>query len=203
VAHAILTRCGEGAEPIALLLDHNAPLIAAILGVLKAGKIYVPLNGTYPRARTSYMMEDSQARLIITNTKMLSLASEPAEGASQVLTIEEIASSLSRENPSLAIVPEAFAYILYTPGATGEPKGIVENHRNVLHFTMNYTNSCHLCADDRVALLQSCSFSGSVHPIFSALLNGAALFLLNVKEEGVAYLADWLTQEEITVFIGG
>ncbi len=68
---------------------------------------------------------------------------------------------------------------------------------------MNYTNSCHLCTDDRLTLLQSCSFSGSVHPIFSALLNGAALFPFYVKEEGIAQLADWLIDEEITVFIGG
>ncbi len=100
VAHAILTRCGVGAEPIALLLNHDAPLIAAILGVLKAGKIYVPLDAAFPRARLTYMLEDSQARLVVTNTKMLSLASELAGEASHVLDIEAIAASVSSDNPA-------------------------------------------------------------------------------------------------------
>ena len=74
VAHAILAQRGPGAEPIALLLEQGAPLIAAILGVLKAGKMYVPLDPSFPQAQLTYMLDDSQAALIVTNGKHLSLA---------------------------------------------------------------------------------------------------------------------------------
>src|SRR5262245_61579730 len=65
LARAILNRCGQGSEPVGVLLQHGAPAIAALLGVLKAGKIYVPLDPSYPRARIAYMLEDSQAALIV------------------------------------------------------------------------------------------------------------------------------------------
>src|SRR5712692_7533435 len=74
VARAILAHLGEGEEPVALLFEQGAFIIAAILGVLKAGKIYVSLDPAFPHARTAYMLEDSQARLLLTNTKHLSQA---------------------------------------------------------------------------------------------------------------------------------
>jgi len=67
MARAILRERGDGAEPVALLLDHEAPMIAAILGVLKAGKFYVPLDPTHPQSRLACLLEDSQAALIVTN----------------------------------------------------------------------------------------------------------------------------------------
>jgi acyl-coenzyme A synthetase/AMP-(fatty) acid ligase/aryl carrier-like protein len=77
---------------------------------------------------------------------------------------------------------------------------VVENHRNVLHFTRVRTNSCHLSAEDRLSLLQSFSFSGSATPLFGALLNGAALYPRDLKASGPMDLAQWLIEEEITVF---
>ena len=74
VAHAIIAECGKREEAIALLLEKGAPLIAAILGVLKAGKTYVPLNPAYPRAGISYIVQDSRANLTVTNTRNLALA---------------------------------------------------------------------------------------------------------------------------------
>ena len=66
--------------------------------------------------------------------------------------------------------------ILYTSGSTGQPKSIVQNHRNVLHETMNYTNGLRICPDDRLSLLRPVSLSAAVRNLFGALLNGAALF---------------------------
>src|SRR3972149_5991963 len=74
VARAILARRGEGEEPIALLLEHDAPMIAAILGTLKAGKIFVPLDPSYPQAGLTHLLEDSQAALIVTDNKNLFVA---------------------------------------------------------------------------------------------------------------------------------
>jgi amino acid adenylation domain-containing protein len=205
VARAILAQRGEGEEPIALLLGHSGSAIIAILGILKAGKIYVPLDPSYPQARMTYMLEDSQAGLIVTNNKNLSLAASLAthratQNVCPVLNINEIDTSLSTENLGLSIPPDTNAYLIYTSGSTGQPKGVVHTHRNALHKIRGYTNHCHICADDRLLLLASFSFSSSTATIFGALLNGAAVFPFNVKEQGLTRLAGWLIQEEITIY---
>src|ERR687894_1284861 len=90
VARALLAQRGEGAESIALLLDHNALMIAAILGVLKAGKVYVPLDPSFPYGRNEYILEDSQAGLIVTNNENRSLAKSLREDGHSLIDIDEI-----------------------------------------------------------------------------------------------------------------
>ena len=200
VARAILAQRTRAAEPIALLLEHGAPMIVGILGVLKAGKIYVPLDPAYPRERTTYMLEDAQAPLIVTDHRHLALARELAQPARDVMNIDALDSKVDDDNVGLAIPPDTLAYILYTSGSTGQPKGVVQNHRNVLHNMMKYTNGAHICAADRLSLLVSYSFSGAVTNTFSALLNGATLFPYSINEKGLTSLADWLVQEDITLY---
>ena len=202
IARAILALCGEGEEPIALLLEQGAPMLAAILGVLKAGKIYVPLDPALPEARATYILENSQAGLMVTNSQNQSLARELTQSTIQVLSIDEIDTSISDENLGLSISPDNFAYIIYTSGSTGQPKGVVENHRNVLHEVMNRTNEISICPDDRLCIFQSFSFAGSIRKIYPVLLNGASLYPLDIKKEGIVNMANWLTQEEITI-LGG
>jgi amino acid adenylation domain-containing protein len=200
MARALLAQRAGGEEPIGLLFEHGAPMIAAILGVLKAGKIYLPLDSSYPAARINYMLEDSQANLIVADDKNLPLAREWAQNGRQALNIDALNPNFSDQNLGLAIPPDALAYILYTSGSTGQPKGVVQNHRNVLHNMMKYTNGSHICADDRLSLLFSYSYSAALTNTFGALLNGAALFPFDLREEGLATLAAWLIQEEITVY---
>jgi amino acid adenylation domain-containing protein len=200
LARAILQERGEGEEPIALLLEKNAPMIAAILGVLKAGKIYMPVDPSYPLARINAMMEDSGAGLIVTNNRNLVLAESIAQHDHQLINFDELDSSVAGENMGLAISPNNFASILYTSGSTGEPKGVVQNHRNILYKIRTYTNNLAFSADDRISLLSPCTFSLSVGFIFGALLNGGCLFPKDIKEEGFRGLANWLTKESITVF---
>ncbi len=200
LAHAILGKRGQGQEPIALLLENGAPIMVAIFGVLKAGKLYMPLDPSYPQARIKAMLEDSQAGLILTNSCHLALAKEAAGSSVQVVNIDELDSGLSGESPNVALSSDSFACILYTSGSTGEPKGVVHNHRNILHKTMEYTDALRFSAEDRMALLSPCTFSLSVGFIFGSLLNGACLYPVDVKGEGLAHLADWFSQEEITVY---
>jgi amino acid adenylation domain-containing protein len=200
VARSLLARRAGGQEPVGLLLEHGAPTIVAILGVLKAGQMYLPLDASYPPARITYMLEDSQTNLIVTDAKHLSLAKEWAQRERHVLNLDALEPGLSEQNLGLTIAPDALAYILYTSGSTGQPKGVVQNHRNVLHNIMKYTNGSHICADDRLSLLFSHSYSAAVTNTFGALLNGAALFPFDLREEGLAPLATWLIQEEITVY---
>ncbi len=196
LARAVLEQRGEGEEPVALLFDQGAAAITAILAALKAGKIYVPLDPTSPRAKISSVLQDSQAGLVVSDGKNLRLAGELIEN---VINIDRLDSNLSDGNPSLSLPPDTLAYILYTSGSTGEPKGVVHNHRNVLHFIRNYTNDLGVGADDRQSLLFSYTVAGSVKNIFGALLNGATLLPFNLKEEGPARLSAWLTEEAVTL----
>jgi amino acid adenylation domain-containing protein len=199
IAHAVLERCGPGPEPVGLILEHGAAMVAGLLGVLKAGKYYVPLDPSYPPSRLAYMLKDSGAGLVVTSGGLRPFADQRETPGHALVDLDDLGDGLSDENPGLAIPPDAFTYILYTSGSTGQPKGVVENHRNVLHFTRVRTNSCHFSAEDRLSLLQSFSFSGSATPLFGALLNGAALYPRDLKATGPMDLARWLIQEEITV----
>jgi amino acid adenylation domain-containing protein len=200
VARAIVEKRGNGEEPVALLLEKNAPMIAAILAVLKASKIYMPVDPSYPRARISAMLEDSQAALILTDNRNLTLAGEVSCHKRPLINFDEIGSGVSSENLGLTISPDNLASILYTSGSTGEPKGVVQNHRNILYKTRTYTNNLRFCPDDRISLLSPCTFSLSVGFIFGSLLNGACLLPMDIREEGFSHLGNWLTQENITVF---
>src|SRR6185295_17139903 len=99
-----------------------------------------------------------------------------------------------------AVAPDRLAYILYTSGSTGEPKGVMQNHRNVLHYTRVYTNNLHLNADDRLTLLSSYCFDAAVMDIYGALLNGATLYPIDLKQDGLAGLAQQIVDEKITVY---
>ena len=199
MAHTILSQRGRKNEPVALLMEHDAPVIAAILGALKAGKFYVPLDPSLPHLRVKYILEDLQASYIVTNNKNLPLAKSLAGTVIDLVNIDEL-DSLPDGNPCIGIQPESLSWVIYTSGSTGKPKGVIQNHLNVLHFMMNYTNGLHICVDDRLTLLYSFSVNGGAHDIFAALLNGAALFPLDLKEDGFTHLCDWLIEERITIY---
>ena len=200
VARAMLAESHDNQQPVALLLENDALMIAAILGALKAGKIYVPLDPLLPDTRAGYIMDDSQAGLIVTDSKNRSLANKLARNTLPLLELDSLDARLSDDSPSRSISPDTFAWILYTSGSTGRPKGVVQNHRNVLHFVMNYNNGLHLCAEDRLTVLSSFSVNAGNHDIFTALLNGSTLYPLNIKTVGLSRLADWLIQHEITIY---
>ena len=199
IAYTILSQRGRKNEPVALLMEHDAPVIAAILGALKAGKFYVPLDPSLPHLRVKYILEDLQASYIVTNNKNLPLAKSLAGTVLDLVNIDEL-DSLPDGNPCIGIQPESLSWVIYTSGSTGKPKGVIQNHLNVLHFMMNYTNALHICLDDRLTLLYSFSVNGGAHDIFAALLNGAALFPLDLKEDGFTHLGDWLIEERITIY---
>jgi len=193
VARALLARRGEVNEPIALFIEDRACMIAAILGVLKAGKIYVPVDPSDPQARIAFMLEDSRAALILSDGDNIASADEPGN-------LEKIRSALPGDNLGLSVAPEALACITYTSGSTGQPKGVMQNHRNVVHKVITATNAFHISVEDRLLLVYSCSFSASILPIFGALLNGATVCAFDVQKGGTAALVSWLKEQQVTAY---
>src|ERR1051325_8984754 len=203
LAHAILDRCGEGNIPVAILMEHGTSILIAIVAALKAGKIYVPLDPSYPVERLHYMLLDSQAVLIVAHRGTLSLARQIRSEDVAVIDVDEIGADSRQGNVSVKITPGAFASIFYTSGSTGQPKGVVDNHRNLLHGTLRFTNGLHICAEDRLSFTHSSSSSASLRRIFPALLNGASLFPLDVRRQGISALVDLVVGESITLFSTG
>jgi len=203
LANQILEQRGNKLEVIVLLLEKGADFITSILGVLKTGKIFVPLDPTFPLDRLAYIIKDCQAVAFITNNLNLDLAKKLTKTASnncQLFNIDNIDSHNSCQNLSVKILPITPAFIIYTSGSTGQPKGVVQNHHNALHYCMNDTKTLLINHQDRVIFLYSCSALGGILCIFYTLLNGASLYSFDVKEQGLTNLVNWLITSEITIY---
>jgi len=199
IAYAILDRV-EHPGRVALVIDESADMIAALFGALKAGQAYVPIDPSYPPERVAHMLANSEAELIIGNRRHTSRLEESGNGRYSTFDIEALKPDVSERNVSISRSPDAMAYIMYTSGSTGQPKGVIQNHRNVLEKVMSATNEFRLCIDDRYSLLHSCCTNASVRHIFGALLTGASLYPFEVKGAGIAALTRWLSAERISVY---
>ncbi len=193
-------------ETVALLFGHGAEMIVGILAALKTGKIYVPLDPEYPVERLLFMLEDAGCSVLMTDDQNLALAKKlvkQGQGYLKLLNISSISLNPERVYPdlNLKIPPDQPAYILYTSGSTGQPKGVYQSQRNLLHFIRTYTNSLQISETDRLTLLSTYSFDAAIMDIFGALLNGAALYPYSIKENGhLQGLVQLLQDEAITIY---
>ena len=202
IAYAILEKLGHGNDPIAILIDDTAQAVVALLSALKAGKLYLPLDLTFPLSHLQYLVDDSRARLVVAETKTLALAQQLlSQRSTPILNIDVLPDQAAgaADNPLLSIDPDSLASLLYTSGSTAKPKGVVQNHRNLLHLARRYTEGYHVTPADRIALLRTLTVSGGTLHMLGALMNGACLVPYNLKRDGIAGLAPWLNAHRITL----
>ncbi|HEV7684731.1 MAG TPA: condensation domain-containing protein, partial [Pyrinomonadaceae bacterium] len=139
IAHSLLSSRGFGEERVALLFEHDAPMVAGMLGVLRAGKTYVPLDPNHPEGRLAQIIEHSQATVVLTNNNNLALAHALTNGSSsaiavplQIINVDSLNANDARV--ALPVVePGSLAYILYTSGSTGQPKAVIAPHRGLVN----------------------------------------------------------------------
>jgi amino acid adenylation domain-containing protein len=200
IAANIVERSGDTAGPVALLMEHDAPLIAAILGTLRANQMYLALDPSHPAQQLAAMLAGSGAKLMLADQANLALAQSLVTGHLQIIPVTE---NIPGHLPGARfpeISGDAGAWLMFTSGSTSAPKGVWQNHRGIVHEAEVYARLAGLTPDDHVSLLASCGLSASGATIFAALLNGAALCLFPLRSQGVERLADWLPRERITIF---
>lgn len=200
-----LSRAGcHPGERVVLLMPQGAPAIAAVLGTLAAGCAYVPLDPDEPDARIESLLARVSAAAIVTDAGRTARARRLAAGRPVVPAehppTERRDETGDRPDALPDVTPDAVASVYLTSGSTGEPKGVVDSHRNVLHNVMRYTDALRIGPGDRLTLLHSPAFSGAASSTFCALLNGAAVFPFDLARHGVARVADWMRAERVTIY---
>ena len=200
IAHALPEQSGERQEPVGILLTQGASAVAAILGVLKAGKFYVPLDPLFPEARLAHTCAWVGAQVIATDSESFPLARSVVDRSENVVIVDRLRDGGDHSRHADLASPDDIAYVFFTSGSTGMPKGVFDSHRNVLHNVRRYTNALAINADDRLTLLQSCAFSGSVSSLFGALLNGATIFPFDFARQGPVELGRLLQREQLTIY---
>jgi amino acid adenylation domain-containing protein/non-ribosomal peptide synthase protein (TIGR01720 family) len=178
---------GVGSEQLVpIFIERGIWMIAGILGILKAGGVYVPIDPEYPEERIRFMLEDTGAAVIVSNKVNRS----KLEGVVNAAVIEvdgvhsALISSHSIVNPVNTIAPSQAAYVIYTSGSTGKPKGVVVEHGSVVNLIHTQTAYFDIKSDDRILQFSNYCFDASVEQIFLALFNGAPLVLF---PEGLQY----------------
>ncbi|MEU8926282.1 amino acid adenylation domain-containing protein [Kitasatospora sp. NPDC048545] len=192
-----LRALGVGPESVVgVRLHRGADLVVALLGVLKAGGAYLPLDPDYPAERLALMLADSGARVVIGHG-----GPEAARQDGDVLPVDiaDDLSALPAEDPAPLCGPAHPAYVIYTSGSTGRPKGVVVEHRAITNRLHWMQEAYRLGADDRVLHKTPTGFDVSVWELFWPLVTGATMVLAKPGgHRDPAYLAELIAAEGVT-----
>ena len=169
IAHSLIEKGVRVGDVVAFALPRRSYLVAAMFGILKSGAAYLPIDPDYPQDRIEYMLDDSKAKLYITEKDMDSLLKND-----------------NADNPNVAMSSDSICYCIYTSGSTGKPKGALIRHRNLVNFctynSKNYFQNNLLDKTEYVLALNSIVFDITVQEVHLPLLNGKTILLLSEDE---------------------
>ncbi|MEU1723314.1 amino acid adenylation domain-containing protein [Nonomuraea sp. NPDC005692] len=160
VAHWLLESGVRPQEPVGVLLERRPELVVAMLGVLKAGAAYLPLDPVYPERRNQAVVADAGARIVLTGTELAAAA------------------EASGERPGVAVRPEHLAYVIYTSGSTGRPKGVAVEHRHITHY-LGAVAEVVPAGMTSFALVSTAAADLGMTNVWCALTTGATLHLID------------------------
>ncbi len=197
-----LQAMGVGPEvPVAICMERCPEMVVAILGILKAGAAYVPMDPAYPRERLRFLLEDAQAKVLLTQSRLLE--GIPAQGV-QALCLDPDWNAIAAESekdPETEATAASLAYILYTSGSTGQPKGVMVEHRGLCNAIHWIIKTLELSPDDRCLLKTPITFDAAGREVFPPLLTGGTLVIAEPEgHRDSRYLAETIRNARVSVF---
>jgi len=204
LAHRLLQQDKQTEQIVGICLDRNIDLVSGLLGILKSGAAYVPLDAEHPEARLAFQIQDSKLTTLVTQQKYRAKFETLITSQDmQLIFLDD--SELYKQpdhNPEVEIHPQQLAYAIYTSGSTGQPKGTLIEHGSVINLVDALHDLVyHRYLDPiRVALVANVIFDASVQQVFGALLHGHRLHLIDEETRRDGWrLAAAFEQHQITV----
>jgi len=189
----------QGVKPgtlVGIFMKRSIDMLVGLLGVLKAGGAYLPLDPSFPPGRLAFMVEDSGAAVILTHTNMLN---EVPENKAQAICLNALEDLPSTKKKAKSAMPDDLAYIIYTSGSTGSPKGVQIHHRAVVNFLCSMRNDLKINADDTLLAVTTLSFDIAVLELLLPLTVGAKVVITSSETAADgALLADTMTDVNAT-----
>lgn len=174
-----LQSIGAGCEvTVGILLDRSPAMVTALLGVLKAGAAYVPLDPVYPLQRIQFILDNAQAAILLTDEQH---AFDYTHLALQVLRVDsewEAVAQMSFDEPYSETIPDSLAYVMYTSGSTGQPKGVMISHKGLVNYLSYASETYRVAEAECAAVHSSIGFDLTVTSLFSPLMVGRSVILL-------------------------
>ncbi len=181
VANALIDRGVAIGDRVAILLPRTSRLIISMYGVSKSGAAYIPCDVEYPKERIDHVLNDSNAKYVITTQDRVG---EFAKGVA--VDVEELLLEANIENPDMKFGVDELAYIIYTSGSTGKPKGVLLMHKGISNYTFNHPANRHVhalvCDATKYLSVTTISFDMSLKEIAITLANGLTLILADENE---------------------
>jgi amino acid adenylation domain-containing protein len=196
-----LRQQGVGPEiPVGICIEYGTEMIIGLLGTMKAGGAYIPLDPAYPTERLAWMLEDAKAPVVITQSQ---LEQRLPFHAAKIIRLdaewEQIAGN-SEVNPAWKADGENLAYTIYTSGSTGKPKGVAVRHSGLRNLVAWHIEQYQLTSSDRVTQYASISFDAAVWEVWPPLAVGASLWIVDEAARSAPEdLPGWLHRAGITV----
>ena len=159
---------------VGLCVHRSVDLITGLLGILKAGAAYLPLDPDYPAARLAHMLNEAAPKVIVSHS---SVAGHLPEHTAALLNLDTL-SNAANTNPAVDVNAENLCYVIFTSGSAGLPKGVMVTHENVVRLFESVGEQIEFRSNDVWTLFHSCAFGFSVWEIFGALLHGAELVVV-------------------------
>ena len=184
---------------VAICMDRSVMMLEAIWGVLKSGACYIPIEAGYPQERVRYMLEDSGAQVMLTES---CLEERFSELAIDTLLLDKADAELvvqSDANLNVPLTSDDLIYVIYTSGSTGQPKGALVTHGGEVNLQNWYINRNNLAADDRLLIISAFGFDLTQKNFFAPLLVGGAVVIPDVEGYDPAAFSGMIQQESITL----